>query len=146
VSAYQQKVSEIVANAKQYHEAFYQAKTFGGPRLYFHQKAINTNGIEFTHRLEYIYATLAAWGMHRMGKGGSKMLPFPDFQVSVIPLRGLISEVARIRPSEIAKTEWAKIETLFKGIKVMASSTSIVGNSKVMAHLVPNIVPPIDRE
>lgn len=28
----------------------------------------------------------------------------------------------------------------------MASGTSIVGNSKVMAHMIPNIVPPIDRE
>lgn len=28
----------------------------------------------------------------------------------------------------------------------MASGTSLVGNSKVMHHMVPNIVPPIDRE
>lgn len=28
----------------------------------------------------------------------------------------------------------------------MASGTSIVGNSKVMAHMIPNIVTPIDRE
>jgi len=28
----------------------------------------------------------------------------------------------------------------------MASGTSIVGNSKVMHHMMPNIVPPIDRE
>jgi hypothetical protein len=27
----------------------------------------------------------------------------------------------------------------------MASGTSLVGNAKVMAHLVPNLVPPIDR-
>ena len=28
----------------------------------------------------------------------------------------------------------------------MASDTSLVGNSKVMHHMLPNIVPPIDRE
>lgn len=28
----------------------------------------------------------------------------------------------------------------------MASGTSLVGNSKVMHHMMPNIVPPIDRE
>jgi len=28
----------------------------------------------------------------------------------------------------------------------MASGTSLIGHSKVMAHLMPNIVPPIDRE
>jgi hypothetical protein len=31
-------------------------------------------------------------------------------------------------------------------INIMASGTTIVGNSKVMAHLFPDIVPPIDRE
>ena len=28
----------------------------------------------------------------------------------------------------------------------MASGTSLVGNSKVMAHLLPNLIPPVDRE
>jgi hypothetical protein len=38
------------------------------------------------------------------------------------------------------------LEKIFKGIDVMASRTKLVGNSKVMAHLMPNIVPPVDRE
>lgn len=28
----------------------------------------------------------------------------------------------------------------------MASKTSLVGNSKVMAHALPNLVPPVDRQ
>jgi hypothetical protein len=28
----------------------------------------------------------------------------------------------------------------------MATGTSLVGNSKVLAHLLPNLVPPVDRE
>lgn len=28
----------------------------------------------------------------------------------------------------------------------MATKTSLVGNSKVMAHALPNLIPPIDRE
>jgi hypothetical protein len=28
----------------------------------------------------------------------------------------------------------------------MASGTTIVGNSKVMHHMLPNVIPPIDRE
>ncbi len=34
---------------------------------------------------------------------------------------------------------------LFRAINVMTTGTSIVGNSKVFHHLLPNIVPPIDR-
>src|SRR5262249_33921692 len=35
---------------------------------------------------------------------------------------------------------------IFQGIKIMETNTSLVGNSKVMHHMIPNIVPPIDRE
>jgi hypothetical protein len=139
------KVLEIVAHAEQYHEAFYAAQTFHGPSLYFHRRALEHDE-DFTRRLERIYATLAAWGMHRMGKGGSKMLPFEDFQSSVMPLKDLISEATGIKVGEIGDGHWEKIKYLFCHIKVMKSGTSIVGNSKVMAHLLPNIVPPIDRE
>lgn len=30
------------------------------------------------------------------------------------------------------------------GYKIMASGTTIVGNLKVMAHMIPNIIAPID--
>jgi hypothetical protein len=49
-------------------------------------------------------------------------------------------------PDELNETAWSRIETIFKEIRIMASETRIVGNSKVMAHLIPNIVAPIDRE
>ena len=45
---------------------------FVGPSLYFHQKALECYEKEFLsdRHLEYVYATLVAWGMHRMGPGG----------------------------------------------------------------------------
>ena len=142
---YAQWISEILDHAMQYHDAFYAAQTFHGPSLYFHRRALEHDA-DFTHRLELIYATLTAWGMHRMGKGGSKMLPFEDFQKSMVPLKDRIDEAASIKPGEIGDDDWKRIEFIFRDIKVMKSRTSIVGNSKVMAHLLPNIIPPIDRE
>lgn len=38
------------------------------------------------------------------------------------------------------------LKDIFTGITIMASKTLLVGNSKVMHHMMPNIVPPIDRE
>jgi len=35
--------------------------------------------------IEYIYATLASWGMHRMGPGSSKMEDYDKFKFSVDP-------------------------------------------------------------
>jgi len=43
-------------------------------------------------------------------------------------------------------SDWFLLEKIFRNINVMESRASLVGNSKVMAHLLPNIVPPIDRE
>jgi hypothetical protein len=144
---YRQRASEIIARAQEYHRAYYEAKTFTGPSLYFHRKSLeNRDPASLGRRLEYIYATLAAWGMHRMGSKGSKMLPLDTFRSSVVTLKDRISEVSRFTHAEMNEDSWRKVEAIFTGIKVMSSATTIVGNSKVMAHLIPNIVPPIDRQ
>ncbi|MDP3014499.1 MAG: hypothetical protein Q8M92_09670, partial [Candidatus Subteraquimicrobiales bacterium] len=144
---YRNKVRDILANADKSHQAYYKAETFSGPSLYFHQRALETRQAptSLTH-LEYVYATLSSWGMHRMGKGGSKMQNFDTFRRSVEPLQDVLSEAQRFDFREMNNQKWALLEQIFKGINVMASGTSIVGNSKVMHHMSPNIVPPIDRE
>jgi hypothetical protein len=144
---YGHRVSEVIAHAEDYHQAYYDVGIFRGPSLYFHRKSLeNRNRASLGRRLEYIYATLAAWGMHRMGSKGSKMVHFDTFQTSVLKLKDNITEVSRFTPAEMNETKWREVEAIFMGIRVMSSATTIVGNSKVMAHLIPNIVPPIDRE
>ncbi len=144
---YQDKVTDILANADRYHHAYYKAETFRGPSLYFHHRALQTrqSPASLTH-LEYVYATLASWGMHRMGKGGSKMQSFDTFHRSVEFLKDKVSEAQKLDPRKMDTGGWTLLEDIFRGIKVMASGTSLVGNSKVMHHMLPNIVAPIDRE
>src|SRR6476660_1425763 len=78
------RVSELLANADAWHEAYSRAETFGGPSLYFHRRALDTRRSPASlQHLEYVYATLASWGMHRMGAGGSKMRAFDVFRDSV---------------------------------------------------------------
>jgi hypothetical protein len=147
MTLYPERVADILANADAYHRAYYQSEIFRGPSLYFHQRALQSRTSEnLSIHLEYVYATLASWGMHRMGKGGSKMQPFDTFRRSVEPLKDRIVEAQNFAPHEMRSAEWATLNEVFRGIKVMASGTSLVGNSKVMHHMMPNIVPPIDRE
>lgn len=40
---------------------------------------------------------------------------------------------------------WELAETIYNGINVMNSNVSLVGNSKVMTHLIPHLFAPIDR-
>jgi len=144
---YGDKIREILSHAETYHDAYYKAETFRGPSLFFHERAIATrhDPASLTH-LEYVYATLASWGMHRMGSGGSKMRSFDAFYQSVQSLKSRIAEAQAFDFREISKAKWSVLREIFCGIKVMASGTSLVGNSKAMHHILPNIIPPIDRE
>jgi hypothetical protein len=144
---YREKARDIIANADVYHAAYYKAETFSGPSLYFHRRALSTRfppGDKI--HLEYIYATLASWGMHRMGKGGSKMQDFSVFSRSIGLLLPKIAEVQQYDLREMKDDNWAVIKEIFQRIRVMASATSLVGNSKIMHHMMPNMVPPIDRQ
>jgi hypothetical protein len=141
------KVENILSNAEKYHRSYYEAETFRGPSLYFHLRALATrHSPNDVAHLEFIYATLASWGMHRMGKGGSKMQPFEVFRQSMELLLDKIIAAQQFDHREMDETKWAFIRDIFYGIRIMASNTSLVGNSKVMHHVLPNMVPPVDRE
>ena len=144
---YEDKVKDILINAEKYHQAYYKAETFRGPSLYFHHRALETRQepVSISH-LEYVYATLSSWGMHRMGRGGSKMQSFSTFQRSTEVLGDKIVEAQKFNFHEMNEMKWSLLKEIFRKINVMASGTSIVGNSKVMHHMLPNVIPPIDRE
>lgn len=74
------------------------------------------------------------------------MQPFDIFLTSAGALRDRIAVCQGFAPDEMGPDQWATLREVFCGLKVMASGTSIVGNSKVMHHMMPNIAPPIDRE
>jgi hypothetical protein len=129
------------------HAAYYQAAVFGGPSLYFHRKALDAGKEgDFDRFVDSVYALLAAWGMHRMGRGGSKMREFDEFQASLKPVWPLVLRLQQVPPENLGETDWRELRKIFTAIRCMASGTSLVGNSKVMAHAIPNLVPPIDRE
>ncbi len=61
MNKYQNKVSDILDNAEEYHDAYYEAETFRGPSLYFHRRTLEmANSDNFELYLEFIYATLAS--------------------------------------------------------------------------------------
>jgi len=141
------KVADILENAERYHRQFYSEKTFGGPSLHFHLRALGRLGKTGpTQRAEFIYAVLSSWGMHRMGKGGSKMLPFYEFEKSIRAVGPDVAKARHILPATITESDWKLLENIFKKLRIMESETRIVGHSKVMAHLLPNAIAPVDRE
>jgi len=111
---YGYKVTDILLNAAKYHHAYYQAETFRGPSLYFHERALATrqDPSAVTH-LEYVYSTLASWGMHRMGRGGSKMQRFDVFSQSVQILQCKIAEAQTFDLQKMSEREWEILSEIF---------------------------------
>jgi hypothetical protein len=139
--------NQLLANLDEAHEAYYWAATFAGPSLYFHLRSLEAAyANDFEHVVEYLYALLTSWGMHRMGPGGSKMREFEGFKESLKRVWPITLELRHKMPSDLEEEDWSNLRKAFCELHCMDSGTSLVANSKVMAHLLPKLIPPVDRQ
>jgi len=136
----------ILSSLDRAHDVFYLEPVFDGPSLHFHLRALEAVREQKLEAFsELVYATLVSWGMHRMGRSGSKMTEFGVFANSIRTVWPKILRLQGMVPHDLRQTDWEDLREIFKGLSCMASGTSLVGNSKVMAHALPNLVAPIDR-
>ena len=125
---------------------------FGGPSLYFHNRALDERKINFLgdNHLEMIYATLTAWGMHRMGDTKTKMVSFEKFKTAILKQQEILLELKELKIEEVNNSDLpglvSKLNTLCFNLEASASNSKLVGNSKTLAHILPNLIPPIDRQ
>jgi hypothetical protein len=135
-------VIDLVENCEKYHNYYYDKKTFSGPSLHFHIRALNASK---TEKAEMVYALLVSWGMHRMG-GGPQMNEFELFSGS-LAFNFVSIQVLEDRGIEnISEDDFNLLENIFLNLKAMRSSKKIVANSKILAHYLPNLIAPIDNE
>lgn len=142
------KKEELINNMEKYHKFFYERNVFRGPSYHFHKRALDSNGDE---KIEMVYAVLVSWGMHRMGPGGAKMKDYNDFQKSMKPLITQIEHVKKFisKKGTIQQTFCDisdDLQRIYDNVDIMESDVKIVGNSKVLAHYLPEILSPIDRQ
>ena len=127
---------------------------FSGPSVYFHQKAIecarNDNEFLGDRHLEYIYATLVSWGMHRMGPNGATMPSFQRFKDTILAHKSFFSDMRSKTIETVPEEEFEVIleilTTLCFAIEATTSDSRLVSGSKTLAHILPDLVPPIDRQ
>ncbi len=153
-----QNTEALIANFNDFLAAFEAQEVFEGPSLYFHQRALERQCMAASAAallrdeqfLEYVYAVLPAWGMHRMGKQTAKV---PDFATFAGALRACESHVERLWSLEITSLDQDEVDHV--GLQVwdiiakLRSSTSnsrLVSGSKTLHHVLPALVPPIDRQ
>lgn len=129
------------------HSAYLSSNVFNGPSLHFHLKANGARSAEDINAFtEYVYAVLASWGMHRNGSRGSKMCDYADFESSVQKAWAAAQPLDEVVAGNLAEAHWVILERVFRTLSVMRSKSHLVAASKVMAHLLPELVAPIDRE
>ncbi len=79
------RIEQLTAGFSENIAAFEARQAFPGPSLYFHLRAIERRRLHETVTsllddhlfLDYVYAVLPAWGMHRMGPQTAKVSDFP---------------------------------------------------------------------
>lgn len=151
-------VDSLIATFSECVDGFEQSNAFPGPSLYFHERAIERRRahadaaslLTDTQFLETVYAVLPAWGMHRMGKQKAKVVDFDvmveSFQAMAEPIRALwgrsITSIADDEVADISDQIWH----IIAGVQVSQSETRIVAGSKALHHVLPDLVPPIDRQ
>lgn len=147
---------ELVKNTHFYYpKSMSVFREFGGPSLYFHVQAIYQQRHDFMseRHIEMIYATLASWGMHRMGdpdETKAKMTEFSDFKQSIIAQHAALTSFLNIKMENCSEDEYSShidnLKPIYTSLAVSISESTLVAHSKTLAHLLPDFVPPIDRQ
>jgi hypothetical protein len=131
--------------------AYERFLAFGGPCVYFHRECLHAREAGFLseRHLEMLYATLTAWGMHRMGdaeRTKTKLSDWEDFRESLLLGASLLEPVRATTMRGSTEREYAdaisELWPCYKLLRLSISEATIVANSKALYHLLPDLVPP----
>lgn len=141
------------------HVGKYYSRPTGFPNssYYFHKKVIDKIRESKIHTdlfrdklfLEFVYATLSTWGLDRMD-GSARLLEFDTFMESVQNNIPILEKLPTYKMNKISDVERQEVKDqlaiLFDNLNVMLKEVKLVGLSKALHHLLPDLVPPIDRK
>jgi len=84
-----------------------------------------------------------------MGPGNTKLRDFDDFKASLLTQVDAINALRSVSLHDVSASEigqlTARLWPLLSALEVSVAEATIVANSKTLHHLLPNLVPPIDR-
>lgn len=96
---------------------------------------------------ELVYATLTAFNMNQRA---AKLVDFEKLSINFDSVKIELNELANKKIENLNSNELEKIlsqiEYVFKKINIMQGKSQIVGISKTLHFLLPNLVMPIDRK
>jgi hypothetical protein len=138
------KYKDFLKDLKRGHDSFYKIEQEQGPAFYFHKKSLESSS-EIENFSEASYAMLVAWGMHRPGKHGPKLKPFNEYKSSLKKIWNDVEKIKTLDINSVTERDWTIIGNIFKELNIVKGSTVLVANSKLISHLMPKLIPPVDR-
>jgi len=151
----QQRVDKLIAHFDQYIQVFDEANPFTGASLYFHLRTIEalrkhrvaSGALDDDCFFVLLYGTLASWGMQRPGL--ISLVDFRDMVGSFVAQRPAIERLENIRLSRLSDSQIRGVSDgvwkLMDSLSVGRQRAKLVVNSKALHHVLPDLVPPIDR-
>ncbi len=152
------RVKALIEQFDEYVDEFNRRNLFTGPSVYFHNKTLQ---IQQSHNtscdvlqddlfFDYLYATLAAWGLHRMGSGVTKLAEIKELKASFRKQKEQIRILQSFEIDNIPDDELDSVTSMLwdvlDNLQVSMSKTKIVAGSKALHHLLSSLIPPIDGE
>ena len=152
------KINYLLNNLNSYYEKSRSIpKHFGGPSIYFHRQCIkecnNKKTFLSDRHIELIYATLASWGMHRMGnpkKMKTKLKVFSEFRKSIKAQEEKLwrlrkYDITKIGDNQLEKIINNEVKDIFFKLIVSEANSKLIAHAKTIHHLLPKLVPPMDH-
>ena len=151
------RINRLCASPTLYLERFRKLNKWTGPSEYFHGKTLDRlesleNPLAAIHDRqyqEYLYATLCAWGLHRMGGEAVRLVEFGKFCQELEALCPELDGLQSLHVDEIALQDivptadclWRLMDRM--RLRPMNKPYLVVA-SKALHHLLPELVVPID--
>lgn len=156
----EERIDDLCDNFEYYVNHALHTYRLDTPARYFHIKT--TDRLTRTNNLalvlddslffDYLYATLVAWGMDSRG---AKLCGFTQFHDSILDKREEILKLNKYSLRLLAQVDESDDETyknfvhlvtnVLRHISVSATESKLVANTKALHHILPNLIPPIDR-
>ncbi len=144
--------SAFLADHKRHFDGSYeQFKLFGGPCVYFHLECLRAGRERFLsdRHLEMLYATLTAWGLHRMG-GTAKLTDWKTFRDSLSTQADTLRQFLGLSMLRMSESDYSdvvrRLRCCYESLDLSKANATVVVNSKAFHHLFPELIPPIDRQ
>jgi hypothetical protein len=150
-------LERLVGDFGRFVQTFATSGQFVGPSVYFHAKAIEVlrrhrtavDALSDDLFFDYLYATLTSWGLHRMGPGNTRLRDIDELKASFRAQAESIERLQQLRIEQLGLGEVGAVAEdawqIMTALRVGIGETLLVANSKALHHLLPGLIPPIDR-